>query len=62
MNTKASIIPAIAFLAALALLPASIPAATAALSVIGLLWIASKDYAAEIRPLHAREMTLGFAS
>jgi hypothetical protein len=59
---KTSIIPALAFLAALALLPVSIPAATAALSIIGLLWIASRDYAVEIRPLQARATTMGLAA
>jgi hypothetical protein len=55
-------IPAIAFLAALALLPVSIPAATAALSAIGVLWIVSKDYASEIRPIQARQATMGLAA
>ena len=62
MNTKTSIVPAIAFLASLALLAISIPAAVAAVSVIGLLWIASKDYAVEIRPLQARAPSMGFAA
>jgi len=49
---KTNNVPAFSFLAviaAFAVLPLSLPAATAALAVVGLCWIMSMDYAA--RPL-----------
>ena len=51
---KTTTVPAIAFLAilaAFAVLPLSLPVATAALAVVGLAWIVSTDYATSPLPL-----------
>ena len=53
---KTSTVPALAFLAVLAafvLFPLSLPAATAALSAVGLVWILSAEYATALPPLGA---------